>query len=164
MDLLVKNNHLFIKDRELKCAIGVNGLTKNKKEGDLSTPVGTFGFNKIFYRADRLGILNFIIDSSVIHKNDGWCDDYNSKFYNQFIQFPFSYSAEHLYRDDNVYDIVCVIDYNTSPIIPGNGSAIFLHAAKPNFEGTEGCIAIEKEELIKIAVNLTHNSSIIIEY
>ena len=163
MKLLVKNNHLFVEGRKIQCAIGLNGLTENKQEGDLSTPIGTFHFDKIYYRADRLGNMKFTIDSSIIGKDDGWCDDQRSDLYNQYIQFPFQESAEHLYRDDDIYDIVCVLNYNTSPIIPGRGSAIFLHIAKPVFSGTEGCIAIEKKELIKIATNLTADSTIVIE-
>ena len=163
MELLVKNNHLFINNRQLQCAIGLNGLTDNKQEGDLSTPIGTFHFDKIYYRADRLGKKKFIIDSSILSKNDGWCDDQKSDLYNQYIQFPFEGSAEHLYREDQIYDIICVLNYNTSPIIPGRGSAIFLHIAKPGFLGTEGCIAIESEALIGIATNLTTTSTIIIE-
>ena len=83
--------------------------------------------------------------------------------YNQYIQFPFQSSAEHLYRDDHIYDIICILNYNTSPIIPGRGSAIFLHIARPGFLATEGCIAIEREALIEIATNLTTASTIIIE-
>ena len=163
MELLVKNNHLFINNRQLRCAIGLNGLTDNKQEGDLSTPIGTFHFDKIYYRADRLGKKKFIIDSSILSKNDGWCDDQKSDLYNQYIQFPFQESAEHLYRDDHIYDIICVLNYNTSPIIPGRGSAIFLHIANPDFSGTEGCIAIEREALINTATNLTADSTIRIE-
>ena len=163
MLLMVKNNHLFFNDRKLQCAIGRNGLTKNKKEGDLHTPIGSFHINKIYYRADKLGKIKFILEDSIITKNDGWCDDQDSKFYNQHIKFPFNGSAEHLYREDCIYDIVCVLNYNTSPIIPGKGSAIFLHIARPDFAGTEGCIAIEREALLEIATNLTHESTIDIE-
>jgi len=163
MNLLVKNNHLFIKDKKLQCAIGRGGLKKNKVEGDLSTPIGAFKFNKIYYRADKIGETNFEIDSSIIQKNDGWCDDEKSKFYNQYIQFPFNESAEHLYREDDIYDILCVLNYNTSPIIPGLGSAIFLHIARSNFAGTEGCIALDKKALLKIATNITYDSRIVIE-
>tara|TARA_X000000950_G_scaffold243982_1_gene299780 strand:- start:1546 stop:2040 length:495 start_codon:yes stop_codon:yes gene_type:complete len=163
MKLLVKNNHLFLEGRQIRCAIGLNGLTENKKEGDLCTPVGIFHFDKIYYRADRLGNNKFIIDSSIIKKDDGWCDDPKSNFYNQYIQFPFQESAEHLYRDDHIYDIICVLNYNTSPVIPGRGSAIFLHITKPEFLGTEGCIAIERDALIEIALNLTIESTIVIE-
>ena len=160
---MVKNNHLFIKDKKLQCAIGRGGLKKNKVEGDLSTPIGAFKFNKIYYRADKLGETNFEIDSSIIQKNDGWCDDEKSKFYNQYIQFPFNESAEHLYREDDIYDIICVLNYNTSPIIPGLGSAIFLHVARSNFAGTEGCIALDKEALLTIATKITYDSRIVIE-
>ena len=163
MELLVKDNHLFIKEEKLQCAIGLNGLTENKREGDLSTPVGTFRFDRIYYRADRLGNLKFIMNSSIINKHDGWCDDQKSDLYNQHIQFPFQGSAEHLYRDDHIYDIICVLNYNTSPIIPGRGSAIFLHIANPDFSGTEGCIAIEREALINTSTNLTADSTIRIE-
>ncbi len=163
MELLVKNNRLFVKGLQLQCAIGLNGLTEDKQEGDLSTPIGIFHFDKIYYRADRLGKKKFIINSSIINENDGWCDDQKSDLYNQYIQFPFQESAEHLYRDDHIYDIICVLNYNTSPIIPGRGSAIFLHMAKPDFSGTEGCIAIEREALIEIASNLTVDSTIVIE-
>ena len=163
MNLLVKNNHLFVKDKKLQCAIGRGGLKKNKIEGDLSTPIGAFKFTKIYYRADKLGETNFEIDSSIIQKNDGWCDDEKSKFYNQYIQFPFNESAEHLYREDDIYDILCVLNYNTSPIVPGLGSAIFLHVARSNFAGTEGCVAIEKEALLKIATKITYDSRIVIE-
>ena len=117
MELLVKNNHLFVEGRQIRCAIGLNGLTENKQEGDLCTPIGIFDFDKIYYRADRLGDMEFIIDSSIINKNDGWCDDQKSDLYNQYIQFPFQGSAEHLYRDDHIYDIVCVLSYNTYNIV-----------------------------------------------
>ena len=163
MELLVKNNYLFLENKKYQCAVGKNGLTKNKIEGDLCTPLGVFQFNKIFYRPDRLGEIKFLINSSTIKKNDGWCDDQDSKWYNQYVQFPFKESAEHLYREDNIYDLVCVLNYNTSPIVAGKGSAIFLHLCRDNFEGTEGCIAIEKEILIKIATSIESNSIIRIE-
>ena len=163
MDLLVKNNHIFIDDRMFKCAVGKKGLTENKFEGDLCTPVGSFTFSKIYYRADRLGEIKFLINSSTIKENDGWCDDKSSELYNQYIQFPFRGSAEHLYRKDDLYDIVCVLSYNTSPIIVGKGSAIFLHVARPQFIGTEGCIAVEKNILLEIARNISKYSTITIE-
>ena len=163
MNLLVKNNHLFIENRMYRCAIGRNGLTDDKLEGDLCTPIGLFYFNKIYYRADRLGEINFLIDSATIKENDGWCDDKRNSLYNQYIRFPFAGSAEHLYRKDNIYDIICVMNYNTSPVIAGKGSAIFLHVAQPKFTGTEGCVAVEKNILLEIATNISKNSTITIE-
>ena len=89
MKLLVKKNFLYAENEYFKCAIGKNGLTKNKMEGDGCTPFGEFKFEKIYYRADKLGKIIFNNRSFEISKNDGWCDDPKNKFYNQFIKFPF---------------------------------------------------------------------------
>ena len=164
MFILVKNNKFLVGDQSFDCALGINGLTENKKEGDGCTPIGTFRFDKIFYRKDKLGKLNFLIDSATIKSNDGWCDDTKSVFYNQHVKFPFDESAENLYREDNIYDLICVLNYNTKPIISGKGSAIFLHVAKKAFIGTEGCVAIEKDVLINIAKNITSQSQIKISF
>ena len=160
MKLVVKNGFLVSQDQKFKCSIGCNGLSKNKIEGDGCTPVGNFKINKILYRPDKINNYKFNLDSEIIEKKDGWCDDVNSDLYNQKIVFPFKMSAENLYRDDDLYDIVCIIDYNLKPIIKGRGSAIFLHVASDNYSPTQGCIAVKKDELIKIAVNLEKKSSI----
>tara|TARA_B100001989_G_scaffold249779_1_gene225685 strand:+ start:411 stop:905 length:495 start_codon:yes stop_codon:yes gene_type:complete len=162
MNLLVKNNFLIVGKEKFPCAIGANGLTDKKKEGDLCTPVGEYQIKKIFYREDKLGEIKFILPSFKISKRDGWCDDTNSSFYNQHIYFPFEASAEHLYRDDDLYDIVCVLDYNLNPIISGKGSAIFLHVADKEYKSTHGCIAIQKGRMIDLARKLDKDSKITI--
>ena len=92
----------------------------------------------------------------------GWCDDPKSTKYNQLINFPFKYSAEKLYRKDNIYDIIIVIEYNMKPIKKNKGSAIFLHITKQNFKRTEGCVAIKKKDLKKIILKLNKKSKLII--
>ena len=163
MNLLVQNNYLHSDLGRFACAVGHAGLTTNKIEGDHKTPVGEFKFNKIYYRKDRLGDMLFKIPFAVIEKNDGWCDDPKSKLYNQHIQFPFEARAEKLFRDDDLYDIICVLNYNTNPIVPGKGSAIFLHICKPNFAGTEGCVAIEKKNILKLVNLIDLNTKLIIK-
>ena len=163
MKLLVQNNYLYSDLGQFACAIGRGGLTTNKIEGDHKTPVGEFKFKKIYYRKDKLGEMTFKIPFVIIGENDGWCDDPKSKLYNQHIQFPFDSSAEKLFRDDDLYDLLCVINHNTDPIIPGKGSAIFLHISKPNFEGTEGCVAIEKENIIELAKKIDLTTRLIIK-
>ena len=79
------------------------------------------------------------------------------------FKFPFDASAEKLFRDDDLYDLLCVINHNTDPIVPGKGSAIFLHISKPNFEGTEGCVAIEKENIIELAKKIDLTTKLIIK-
>ena len=164
MKLVVKNGFLINEDLKFKCSIGYNGLSNNKKEGDGCTPIGNFKISKILYRPDKINNDKFTLESEVIEKLDGWCDDVHSKFYNQKIKFPFKPSAECLYRDDDLYDIICIIDYNLNPIIRGKGSAIFLHIASNDYSPTQGCVAISKEDLIQVAMKLNNSSVISIDY
>ena len=90
----------------------------------------------------------------------GWCDDISSKFYNKQIKINKKISHEKLYRNDNVYDIVVVLDYNLNPIIKGKGSAIFLHVAKKNYNKTQGCIALKKSELLNLVSKIKKNTQI----
>ena len=163
MKLVVKNGFLINQDQKYKCSIGYNGLSKNKTEGDGCTPVGTFKLNKIMYRPDKINNFKSNLETEIIEKRDGWCDDINSELYNQKIIFPYELSAENLYRHDDLYDLICIIDYNLNPIIKGKGSAIFLHVASSDYSPTHGCVAIKKDELIEIAKKLNRDSSIQID-
>ena len=80
----------------------------------------------------------------------GWCDNPKSKKYNKLIKKPFKGSAEKLYRKDNTYDIILVLNYNINPIRKGKGSAIFIHIARKNYKSTLGCIGVSKRNLKKI--------------
>ena len=62
-----------------------------------------------------------------------WVDDPADPKYNTLVSVPYSAHGEHMWREDGVYDLLVVIGYNTGPIVPGLGSAIFLHIARPNF-------------------------------
>ena len=84
----------------------------------------------------------------------GWCDDIKSDCYNQLIKFPFDYSCEKMWRNDDLYDIVIELDYNVNNPVKGKGSAIFLHIAKPDYSGTEGCIAINIDDMLEILPDL----------
>ena len=85
----------------------------------------------------------------------GWCDDPNSKKYNQLIRYPFKFNSERLYRSDNIYDIIIVLNFNMSPVKKNKGSAIFIHVAKNKFSSTKGCIALKKNELKKMIKFIT---------
>ena len=92
----------------------------------------------------------------------GWCDYPMSKKYNKLIRFPFSGSAEKLFLKKNIYDLLLVISYNTSPIIPHKGSAIFLHLTDKKFSPTKGCVAIKKEDFFKILPMIRKKTRIVI--
>ena len=73
-----------------------------------------------------------------------WEDNPKSKNYNKLIFLKKNNSREKLFRKDKLYDLILVIEYNTKRIIKGKGSAIFLHIAKKNYSGTQGCVALNK--------------------
>ena len=163
MDLIVRNKILYFKNQKFPCSIGKNGFSSNKIEGDGCTPVGVFNFTEVFYRSDKIKKLDFKLNNSEIKENYGWCDDPESVDYNKLIHFPFSYSAERLYRSDDIYDLIFVINYNLKPIIPNKGSAIFMHLARDEKSDTQGCIALHKQDLVYLAERINKKTKIIIE-
>ena len=84
----------------------------------------------------------------------------NQANYNKLINYPFNYSSEKLYRTDNIYDIVVVLNFNMNPVKRNKGSAIFIHVAKRKFNPTKGCIAIKKNELKKLLKIVNYKSII----
>jgi L,D-peptidoglycan transpeptidase YkuD (ErfK/YbiS/YcfS/YnhG family) len=158
--IIVTNKVLKYKNFLYKCAIGKNGITNSKIEGDKCTPTGIYSIEKIYYREDRLSMPKLDFQTIPINKNSGWCDDIRSTYYNKFIKFPFSYSAEFLYREDDIYNIICIINYNTNPIIKNKGSAIFLHVANIDYSRTAGCLALKQDDLIELLQNIDLDTKI----
>lgn len=140
---------LRIGDTTYSCALGRGGLRLDKKEGDGATPVGCFPLRRVFYRADKIAAPKTALPLLVIHRADGWCDDPNDAFYNRQVRLPHAGRCEALWREDGLYDVVVVLGYNDDPAVPGRGSAIFLHVAKPDLAPTEGCIALQYPDLLE---------------
>jgi L,D-peptidoglycan transpeptidase YkuD (ErfK/YbiS/YcfS/YnhG family) len=163
MIIVKKNSYLKYKNFRFRCAIGKAGIKKKLTEGDNITPTGTYKLINIFYRPDRIKELKTHIKKIKITKTMGWCDDVNSKYYNKKIELPNKSRHEKLYRKDNIYDIIGVLNYNIHPVIKNKGSAIFLHIAKKNYQKTKGCIAIKKIHLKKILSVIGKNTKIRIE-
>lgn len=132
------------------CSLGRSGLGRDKHEGDGLTPIGRFPLRKVLYRADRVAAPVTKLPVSVLFADDGWCDDMADKLYNQQIKLPYEPSHEELWRADNLYDLIVVIGYNDAPVVPGLGSAIFLHVRAPDGGATAGCVAIGREYLLGI--------------
>ena len=84
---------------------------------------------------------------TALQPDDGWVDDPADSNYNRPVKLPYPASHEEMWLKDGLYDLVVVIGYNTDPVVPGRGSAIFLHVARPDFSPTAGCIAIGREVL-----------------
>ena len=160
MHILIKNKYLFFKHYRIKCAIVKRGIGIKKREGDLITPKGQFKIKYILYRNDKIKKFVTKIRKKKIQKKMGWCDDPNSKYYNKLIKLPFNYKFEKLFRKDNIYDILFVLNYNMNPIIKNKGSAIFVHLAKKNYSSTQGCIAIKKIDMFKLIKDIKKNTTV----
>ena len=160
MIIVKKSGYLKYKNLKFRCALGKAGIKKKKREGDNVTPKGIFKINKIYYRPDKINNIKTLIKKIKIKKNMGWCDDSSSSFYNQQIKLPSKFSHERLYRNDNLYDLILILNYNTNPIIKNKGSAIFIHIAKKNYKKTKGCIALKKKHLIELISKIKKNTKI----
>lgn len=155
--IIVKGNKLTFNGKQYDCAIGKCGFSSHKHEGDNCTPLGTYPIREVFYKYERP---RTNLPAKKITEFDGWCDDVNSPDYNKHIKLPHPARHEKLLRDDGLYDYVVVIGYNDAPVLQGLGSAIFMHVAKPGYEGTEGCVALKKEDLLEILEKLDTSSKI----
>jgi L,D-peptidoglycan transpeptidase YkuD (ErfK/YbiS/YcfS/YnhG family) len=148
MIIVKESGYLTYKNFKFQCALGKGGIGKKAKEGDSITPIGIFKLVKVFYREDKIKNIKTSLKKIKIKKNMGWCDDPKSKFYNKLIKLPSKIRYEKLYRDDRLYDLIIILDYNLNPIIKNKGSAIFIHIASKSFKKTQGCIALNKKDLI----------------
>ena len=144
------------------CALGRSGKTFRKREGDGATPIGSFALRKVFYRPDRLRAFATGISTARLAPHDGWCDAPHHRLYNRFVRHPISASAEHLWRDDHLYDLIVVIGHNDRPRMKGAGSAIFLHVAREGYEPTEGCVAVRVGDLRKLLTRISPSTRVCI--
>jgi L,D-peptidoglycan transpeptidase YkuD (ErfK/YbiS/YcfS/YnhG family) len=146
--------------RTVKCALGRSGIVADKREGDGCTPIGRFPLRRVLYRADRLTLPATAMPAVAIEPGDGWCDDPASPDYNRQVRLPISASHEHLWRLDEIYDIVVVLGHNDDPPVAGAGSAIFLHVARPDYAPTQGCVAIARADLLQLLADCGAENSL----
>ena len=159
MILVNKDKILYFKTKNYRCSVGLNGFTKNKIEGDKKTPIGVYSFGKLFVRTDKIKNLNTKFKYIPIRKDMAWSDDSNKSNYNNLIKTKNKHK-ESLYRDDNLYDLILVINYNMNPVLPNKGSAIFLHVSSDDYKPTEGCVAIAVNDFIEILKTLKPDDKI----
>jgi L,D-peptidoglycan transpeptidase YkuD (ErfK/YbiS/YcfS/YnhG family) len=160
MIIIKKSGYLEYKNLKFRCALGKAGIKNKKKEGDNITPEGTFKIIRVYYRRDKIKNITTLVKKKEIKKNIGWCDDPVSNSYNKEIKLPSRFSHEKLYRKDNLYDLILVLNYNINPIIKNKGSAIFIHIAKKNYEPTAGCVTLKKKDLVELLKNIKKNTKI----
>lgn len=147
---------LTMGNKVFPCTLGKAGIALTKTEGDMKTPRGNFPLRTVYYRYDKLSKPIYSkVPLMALLEEDGWCDDPEDQAYNKSVMLPYHASAERLWRDDDLYDVIVILGHNDDPVAKGRGSAIFLHVAKESdggktFETTEGCIALRKQDLLEI--------------
>ncbi len=154
--IVISSGLLTIHAETFRAALGHGGVRADKHEGDGATPVGVLPLRTVLYRADRGAAPHTAVPVQALKPDDGWCDDPANAAYNRPVRLPIDASAEALWRDDAVYDIIGVLGWNDAPIEPGRGSAIFLHVAQPDYAPTAGCVALAPDDLRRVlAMGLT---------
>ncbi len=148
--------------RSFRCAVGRGGVSSAKREGDGATPIGTWPLRQVLYRRDRGMRPVTALQTVALRPADGWCDAPSDPNYNRMVRHPYPASAEHLWRRDNIYDLIVVVGYNDAPVIPGKGSAIFLHLARPDYSPTAGCVAFSRRDLVTILGMLSPTSRLVV--
>ncbi len=135
--------------RPTRCALGKGGVVAAdaKREGDGCSPLGIWTIRRILYRPDKSALPDTGLPTKALERDDGWCDAPMDPAYNRPVKLPHVASAEKMWRDDDVYDLVGVLAHNDDPPVSGLGSAIFLHLAKPDYSPTEGCVALNREDM-----------------
>ncbi len=144
------------------CAVGRSGRGFKRREGDGVTPAGRWAVRRVFYRPDRMMRPRTALPVSPLTPSLGWCDTPWDANYNRLVRHPHATSAERMWRDDGLYDLVAVLGYNDRPRAQGRGSAIFMHLARPGYEPTAGCVALSRRDMLKVLSMLGPGAVIIV--
>ena len=159
-NLILTPSGLQIGNKVLPCVVGINGVSKLKREGDGKTPVGEHQIVGMLYRPDRIRRpRNWALP---IRPRDIWSDDQTDPNYNLMGSYPSKYRYERLFRPDDIYDLIILTNWNWPYAVKGRGSAIFIHSWRKEAKPTEGCIGLRKDNLLRIAKFIDYGSRLII--
>jgi len=145
-----------------RARVGYRGLSVRHREGDGTTPLGTFGIGPVVYGLDRDPGTSFRYHRLVC--GDWWDEDPRSPTYNRFRHVPcgarpaFGGGSEALWRATVAYRLFAVIEYNAAPPVPGRGSGIFLHIDTGH--ATNGCISLPRPLLVRLLRTLRPGATI----
>lgn len=131
--------------------VGRNGFAPRggKKEGDGKTPSGVYALGGAF--GERNHIATGLAYRQV-NADDIWIDDPASGDYNRWVKLPATgASFEYMLRPDGLYEMGLIVEYNTSPVVPGDGSAIFMHIWRNRGRApTAGCVGMDRWRLRRL--------------
>lgn len=156
---LFEKNENWIQTGETNGFVGKYGVSAYSTEGDFCTPQGLFQLGFAFGTQPLDGLS---VEYRMINDNCYWIDDSLSPLYNQWVESSeiFWNSAEHLADYPDSYKYSVVINYNTNPIVPYAGSAIFLHCSNGSY--TAGCVSVPENDMLKILYWLNSSKNPII--
>jgi len=132
--------------------VGVTGVSEHHREGDGSTPAGLYRIGSVMYGiAANPGVRYAYHQLSC---GDWWDEDPASPTYNTFEHVacgaapPFGGKSEALWQETTAYQHFAVVDYNADPVVPGAGSAVFIHddTGRP----TIGCVSVAPPSLLRL--------------
>jgi L,D-peptidoglycan transpeptidase YkuD (ErfK/YbiS/YcfS/YnhG family) len=91
-------------------------------------------------------------------------DDPASPQYNRIVSIdetgePWR-SAEHMLRDDGLYELALDIEHNRAPTTPGHGSCIFAHVWAGPEVPVSGCTALAKSDLRRVLAWLKADAAV----
>jgi L,D-peptidoglycan transpeptidase YkuD (ErfK/YbiS/YcfS/YnhG family) len=155
---LLRAGHLTV-----PVTLGRSGLRADKREGDGATPKGRFRLRRLWWRADRMNRPKTLLPVRRIGADDGWCEVPTDRRYNHPVKWSPSETADRLWRDDHLYDLIIELDHNTRPRIAGRGSAVFIHIARPDRGPTAGCVALQDHTLRRLLPLLSPKTRIVIQ-
>lgn len=153
---------LILNGRAFPCALGRSGVSHRKREGDGATPAGPLPLVAVLYRPDKVRRPRTGLPVRAIRGDDGWCDASGDRNYNRPVRLPYPASHEAMWRPDDLYDIVVVLDWNLTRRGKGRGSAVFLHVARPGFLPTEGCVALRKVDLKAVLAQIGPGARLVV--
>ena len=135
-----------------RARVGYAGLSARHREGDGTTPTGTYALGSTVYGLDPNPGVRLLYHR--LRCGDWWDEDPRSPSYNTFRHVacgtapPFHGSSEALWRATVTYRELAVVQYNVAPAVPGRGSGIFLH--DDDGRATNGCISLPRPELLRV--------------
>ncbi|MEU9870431.1 L,D-transpeptidase family protein [Actinomadura sp. NPDC048021] len=128
--------------------VGRNGYAEPgaKREGDGRSPTGSYSLTQAFGEGDPGTRLPY---RTLREGGDCWGSTIGDRRYNRYYRGTCLPADENLSKimQDGPYRQAVVINYNRppdSPVVQGNGSAIFMHVGAGR---TAGCVSMERSVL-----------------
>ncbi|ARP99060.1 L,D-transpeptidase family protein [Pseudorhodoplanes sinuspersici] len=143
-------------------ALGRGGILTNKREGDGGTPRGNFRLKRLWWRQDRITRPRTRLPVRAIRPADAWSEDPADRRYNRPVHREPDEPGDRLMRADDLYDLIIEIDHNDRPRVAGRGSAVFIHIARDGFKPTAGCVALRRNDLLRLLQRVGPQTRIIV--